>query len=84
MLLGERRELVLRERQRVADLARADELDEVLLQEVEVERRVEVEDLCAAREGRESVTGSSGRSCSCGCDGVGRRRRRGAALLPQR
>lgn len=45
MLLGQRGELVLREGERVADLARADELDQVLLQQVEVQRRVEVEDL---------------------------------------
>lgn len=51
MLLGERRELVLRKRERERDLARADELDQVLLQEVEVQGRVEVEYLyaCAQR-----------------------------------
>ena len=45
MFLGERGEFVLRERERRRDLLNADELDQVLLQQVKVQGRIEVEDL---------------------------------------
>jgi len=45
VFLGERGEFVLRERERGRDLLSADELDQVLLQQVKMQRRIEVEDL---------------------------------------
>ena len=45
MFLGERGEFVLRERERGRDLLSANELDQVLLQQVKVQGRIEVEDL---------------------------------------
>lgn len=45
MFLGERGEFVLRERERSRDLLSTDELDQMLLQQMKVQRRIEVEDL---------------------------------------
>jgi hypothetical protein len=56
VFLSEGRELVLRKGERFGDVLAADELDEVLLQEVEVQRRVNVEDL---RPGRASKVSSN-------------------------
>lgn len=86
MLLRERRELVLGESERVGDALSADELDQVLLKEVKVQRRIEVENLWTTRVSAESQcacallsgTGGSGSGLR---DGVGALGLRGDKVL---
>lgn len=56
MLFSERGELCLCEGEGGRDLASSDKLDELLLEEVEVEGRVEVEDLFGGEDEVESVS----------------------------